>query len=259
MKVLIFTDSRGEHKPSFDKKLIFPEKLRDDLIKDGHLCVLMLCPYKWTTTMDFIYSVESKIIDIESYDIVILYTGIVEYSPRPLSNYELAYNSQENQESTLERLTHHVNGRIVNNKKKFMELFVDEQIVKKHYDDMYEIKYNGENTKSIISVDILRYAIIPYLKKFDHKIIYLTCNNIVPNWDGDYILKNPTGRPKNIYEIEKYSQIIANEMTNVIDLAEWSFDEIKKYTVDNMHLTYDGSEWIYKNLKNKLKTLMNKN
>jgi hypothetical protein len=43
-----------------------------------------------------------------------------------------------------------------------------------------------------------------------------------------------------------------NQFTHVIDLLEWNDEEIKKYTVDNMHLSYEGSEWILSKLIEKL-------
>ena len=36
--------------------------------------------------------------------------------------------------------------------------------------------------------------------------------------------------------------------THFIDLLLWSDEDIRKYTVDNMHLSYEGSEWILKKL-----------
>lgn len=51
----------------------------------------MLCPFSWTSTIDFIQCIQEKIININDYDKIILYTGVVEYYPRHLSNYNKAY------------------------------------------------------------------------------------------------------------------------------------------------------------------------
>lgn len=83
MKLLFFTDSRGEHKLSFTDRKIFPEKFLDDFE-----CDLFLCPFKWTTTLDFIRLIEEKKININKYDKIILYTGVVEFSPRNISNFK---------------------------------------------------------------------------------------------------------------------------------------------------------------------------
>ena len=38
------------------------------------------------------------------------------------------------------------------------------------------------------------------------------------------------------------------DFTHFIDLLLWSDEDIRKYTVDNMHLSYEGSEWIFNKL-----------
>ncbi len=65
---------------------------------------------------------------------------------------------------------------------------------------------------------------------------------------------------KNIHILKIYINIIIQKkilvinfilkLSNVIDISVWDNDDIKKYTVDNMHLTYEGSEWIYDKLIN---------
>ena len=46
------------------------------------------------------------------------------------------------------------------------------------------------------------------------------------------------------------------KLSKVIDISVWDNDNIKKYTVDNMQLTYEGSEWIYHKLINYIKIFM---
>ena len=59
MKILVFTDSRGEHAVNFENE-IFPKKLKKKL---GHLhnIDLMLCPFKWTTLMDFMFLCKNRV------------------------------------------------------------------------------------------------------------------------------------------------------------------------------------------------------
>lgn len=77
-RVLIFTDSRGQHKPAGTTHDVFAERLA----KDPRLDVdMFLCPMKWTTTLDFLEQFPPE--RLAQYDHVILYTGIVEWSPRP--------------------------------------------------------------------------------------------------------------------------------------------------------------------------------
>ncbi len=247
MKILVFTDSRGEHKKTFESQNIFTEKLKIRYDARGHQVTLMLCPYSWTTTLDFIECLHNKIFDINQYDLVILYTGIVDASPRPLSNFNNVYDNKQDDTVTYSKLVSRDRSikRIINNKKKFMDKIVPHDLLKKHLGTNYDVIYSGENTKSFISLDIYDQVILSFLKKYDSKILFINSNRIVPGWEGNYLSVNKEGRPKNISTIERYSALAKTRLTNVINLLQWSNDEVKKYTVDNMHLTFLGSEYIY--------------
>ena len=249
-KILIFTDSRGEHKATFKDQHIFTEKITSILQDKGFVVDKMCCPFSWTSTVDFIEIVEKKIIDVDSYDKIILFTGVVEFSPRPLSNFENCYQPEKFSEITFERLidVKRTKGRIINNKQDFMTQFIPSKLLQQHLDSTHHVYYDGEDTRSLISLDINKQVIIPYLKKLDSKLIYINSNSIVPNWEGNYILKNKLGRPKNIHIISDYSKQMQNQFTHMVDLLEWTDEEVKKYTVDNMHLSYEGSEWILSKL-----------
>lgn len=218
MKILIYTDSRGEHKSSFSQQLIFTEK-----IHKSFECKTFLCPHKWTTTLDFIQLIEESKLKPESFDKIILYTGVVEYSPRPLSNFRLAYNT----------------------KKHFFEKFLGKVA---NLENTYECEYSGEKTKSLVDLDSHKNIIVPYLQQLKDKLIFINTNKIVPNWEGNYLRVNPIGRPKNINIVSDYSKETLNKFSNLINLLEWNDEEVRKYTVDNMHLTLEGSEFIYKKI-----------
>lgn len=254
IKILIFTDSRGEHNASFQDQLIFTEKITLFLQNNGVNVDKMCCPFSWTSTLDFIEIIEKKIIDIDSYDKIILFTGVVEFSPRPLSNFEKCYQPEKFTEITFDRLVkvNRQKEKIINNKREFMSQFIPSNLLRQHLESSYEVYYDNQDTRSLISFDINEHVIIPYLKKLDSKLIYINTNSIVPEWEGNYILKNKLGRPKNIHIISEYAKQMQNQFTHMIDLMEWTDEEIKKYTVDNMHLSYEGSEWIF----NKLVTIL---
>ena len=227
-KVLIFTDSRGNHKNTFISKKIFTEKLYDYYVNLGDTCNLILCPYSWTTAFDFIENIENNNIKIEEYDLIILYIGVVEFSPRPYSNFINVYN----------------------NKKLIIEKLVPKYFIDDLMNNPYNTIYKNEKTYSLITIDIFEKIIIPYLQKFNKKLIYINTNSVVENWEGNYLLVNKYGRPKNINIISEYSKLTLNKFDNVINLLEWNDNDIKKYTVDNMHLTFEGSEWIYNKIMN---------
>ena len=220
MKILCFTDSRGQFKNSFSTKQLFTEKLSQEFGSQ-----LLLCPFKWTTTLDFIHLVNTRRININEFDKIVLYTGVVEFSPRPLSNYHDCYAT-----------------------KSFIEDLCGNHLT----EDTYGVEYQGEDTKSLITIECYEKVIIPYLQNFRNKLILINTNKIVPNWEGSYINVNPSGRPTNIDIVAEYSSKTLGKFDNLINLLEWNNKDIQKYTVDNMHLTYDGSEYIWDKLKKML-------
>ena len=243
-KILIFTDSRGEHKVSFQKDKIFSEKLKDYFFQHDIECELMLCPFSWTSTLEFIYCIDQKVINKDNYDFIILYTGVVEYSPRPISNYNNAL-SKSKDPITYEKLLdrERKNGRITNSKKIIINKYFDEDIIQRNKE--YSIKYDNEYIKSLMSLEMNENFTIPRLQELGEKLIFINSNRCVNGWEGNYILKNPKGRPENINVIEEYSRQTIGKFENYIDLLKWTDEEIKEYTVDNMHLTYEGSEHIF--------------
>lgn len=251
-KILIFTDSRGEYKASFNDKKIFTEKLKEYFTNFNVSCDLMLCPFSWTSTLEFIECIENKIINKDNYDFIILYTGVVEYSPRPISNYNKAYNEYNN-DITFDRLVDRDRkyGKIFNNKEKIAKKIFTEQMINNNV-EMNTI-YENEKTKSLISLEMNEKVIISYLQKLGNKLIYINSNKIVSGWEGNYLNVNPNGRPKNINIIEDFSKQSIGKFENYINLLEWNDDEIKNYTIDNMHLTYEGSEYIYNKILSVIK------
>ena len=120
-KILIFTDSRGQHIPSGYSHKIFGERIKYECI-DVEVD-LVLCPMKWTTTLDFFEYTEKN--DVSSYDYIILYTGIVEWSPRPKKS---AINDLYNNKDTVNLNAWSNNSRdyskkIINNKKKIFDKY----------------------------------------------------------------------------------------------------------------------------------------
>lgn len=257
-KILIFTDSRGQHKEknSFNEnKIIFTEKLKIELYKLYKIKTdLMLCPFKWTSTIDFIQCIEANLINIEDYDYIILYTGVVEYSPRNISNLNECYNNSINEEITFSKLIDK-KSKIINNKLSFMEKIFSEYELKEQFDKCSVVTYKNEYTNNMVSKGMHENIVIPYLKnKLQDKLIFINSNYILEGWEGNYITINPLGRPKNINIINEYVDLNNKLFPNIIKL-DWYGDEIKKYTVDNMHLTYEGSEYIY----NKIARLLQSN
>ena len=244
-KILIFTDSRGQHKSSFTNELLFTEKIKLELYNSYKIKTdLMLCPFKWTSTIDFIQCIENKLINIDEYDYIILYTGVVEYSPRNLSNLNECYNNIINDDITFSKLTNE-KSKIINNKMSFMKTIFSKDEINEHIDKYSVVKYKDEYTNNMVSTKMHENTVIPYLKhKLYDKLIFINSNHILDGWEGNYLKINPLGRPKNINIINDYVDLNKELLSDCINL-DWNGTDIKKYTIDNMHLTYEGSEYIY--------------
>ena len=223
MKLLIFTDSRGQHKQG-DSQLYW-ERLADD---SEYQVDCYICPYKWTTTLDFLELIFNGQIDPRSYDAIILHTGIVEWSPRSWSN---AFNDLYNP----------VNTR--NGKKTFADWLFGEDVMEKYLTEMFSVEYEGEPTMNLYSLDMLKHKVLPYLRTIPN-LIWISCNPIILEWRGTY----SRDRPENIRLVEYYSEEMTKGLQHVVDLNGWTDAEVKQYTLDNIHLTSAGSDYIYERI-----------
>jgi len=246
-KILIFTDSRGQHIPSGYSHKIFGERIKYECI-DVEVD-LVLCPMKWTTTLDFFEYTEKN--DVSSYDYIILYTGIVEWSPRPKKS---AINDLYNNKDTVNLNAWSNNSRdyskkIINNKKKIFDKYFGEKEITKYLNKPFDILYEQQSTINMYSIEMLKNVVGPKLQKI-HNLIYINANRIIDGWEGDF----KRGRPENISIIHEYSDILSSffPQNRLIDLSSWSSDEIKRYTCDNMHLTDKGSNWVMEKIIEKV-------
>jgi hypothetical protein len=243
-RVLIFTDSRGQHKPAGCTHDIFAERLA----KDSRLDVdMFLCPMKWTTTLDFLEQFPAQ--RLEQYDHVILYSGIVEWSPRPApsARADIYDNQAPINTGNLGLNTRDYASKIVNNKKAIFDGVFGEKAMETHLSRPFDTLYEGQQTINMYGLDMARHALIPLLAAIPH-LIFVTANRFVPGWEGDF----KRGRPANICITERYSDLFATELASagvsLVDLRNWSLDEVKAYTCDNLHLSERGSDYIYERL-----------
>lgn len=248
-KILVFTDSRGQHKPAGCSHEIFAERLASD----PRLSVEMfLCPMKWTTTLDFleIFSLEQ----LSHYDHVILYTGIVEWSPRPASSArsDLYNNLNTANVNNVGLNTRDYSKKIINNKKAIFDSVFGADEMAAHLSNPFDVEFEGKKTINMYSLDMARKYLIPIISKIPN-LIFVTANRFVPGWEGDF----KRGRPSNIKITEDYSDIFAEDLAcagvSLIDLRKWSLEEVQLNTCDNMHLTKRGSDYIYEQIMGLLK------
>ena len=227
-KILIYTDSRGSRINS-QTHLHYLSRVINEYKE--HDVEFYKCPEKWTTTMDFLRVLSEK--NLSDYDWIILQTSVVENSPR---NKKDAYNKIY--------LDPH--------KKVWFDKVFGEENMKKHFETDFGISniYEGEKTTNMFSIEMGVKYLVPILEKIPN-LIWVTNNPLVggngQNWRGNYW----RDRPKNIGIVNEYSKEYIKHMKNtyVIDTTNWSDDEVKKYTIDNIHYTKEGSDLIFNEIK----------
>lgn len=238
--ILLLTDSRGIHKPAGSTHQIYAERLAKT---PGIKLVSYRCPFQWTTTVDLLKIVDA--LGAENFDHIILHSGIVDHSPRGHSSMmtRLVDPSDGVPQSAINNMI--VNrdfskGKLVNAKRAALEELFGKQAVDKHLSSPFPTLYEGEPTINLYSLEMLQRSLLPKLKSIPN-LIFISSNTMVRGWEGDY----PKARPENIYMIEEYSKLLCDNLDHVINLHQWSESQVRRFTCDNIHLTKDGSDWIY--------------
>jgi hypothetical protein len=151
MNVLVFTDSRGQHTAQGTEHLVFGDMLAnlDGLNVDG-----FYCPYKWTTTLDFLSSFDRE--QLKDYDLIVLQTGIVDFSPRPFSNavHDLYDCKTEENSENLSLNTRDYSRKVRNWKKPIFDRIFGEETMSEHFGAPFDSFYNGEKTINMYGLDM---------------------------------------------------------------------------------------------------------
>ena len=225
-KILLYTDSRGKQIRGTEEFEYYSQKLAKRYSVEVHLC-----PEKWTTTLDFFELLKKK--NVDDYDLIILHTGIVEFSPRPKKSFvEIIYPSK---------------------KEMFDETFGEANMAVHLDKDLNTLYENGETT-NMYSLQMAKDFILPQLKAIPN-LIWIGGNKIVPNWRGNYW----RDRPANLNISEDYNNLFAEELPLVVNMMDWTLEEVKKYTFDIIHPNQKGSDIIFSRLIQKIEEQQNKN
>lgn len=220
-KILVYTDSRGyEVTTLWNKRNPFSSYV-GKLIKTYNV-EYHICEHDSTTIIDFLYEYGKKIEKGNKYDYVIGHIGLVDFSPRP---YSMAKNIIDNKKHKIRYL-----GWDPNLFYAYIKKAISPEI------------YNSESLSNLYSLEFFQTNVLNKLEQIDN-FIYIGCNNILSNWRGNYW----QDRPKDINIIMKYMDIVQNSKINghIISIDSWGEREIKKYTVDNIHLNKCGYDVLY--------------
>ncbi|ENB5758509.1 hypothetical protein OM275_21950 [Escherichia albertii] len=224
--IFIYTDSRGYEVSSlWNKKNPFSSYV-GDLMKEYYV-EHHICEYSSTTIIDFLYEYYRKTTNGKKYDYVIAHVGLVDFSPRPRS---MAMEIVKNKSHKINFL------------KWDLKLF-NEHLKKEISSEVY----NGESLSNLYDREFLKRKIIPLLQNIPN-LIYIGCNPIISDWRGNYW----QDRPKDISNIlMEYNDLMLHELKGkeFVDIKNWNESDIKKYTVDNIHLNRLGYDVITLKLK----------
>ncbi len=151
------------------------------------------------------------------------------FLPRPLSSLEILKQTK--------------------NSKLFLNLF---ETQKEHYSNPFEVKYYDEFTINLYSKSFLLYNLIPELNKIEN-FIWIDSNHILKSWNGNY----SKGRPDNIDSIvSEYDKVMESALKNIITLKGWSENEIKQFTIDNIHFNHRGFLELNKRIEEKIAQIL---
>jgi len=227
-KLLIYTDSRGFLINCLSCTKTPRKSYIEKLSKDYNID-FQICPEKYTTLLDFLDYIEDK--DLSIYSKVIIHLGIVDFSPRPLSQKNIIFTE----------------------KKQIADrLFTCSGMSIKEY----SVQYENQNTFSLYDIFFLKEYIIPKIDTLSKKvdIVWVGLNSVDTNWRGNYF----KDRPQNINIILDYQDIIIktlyerNSSIKYINIDEVANFKLKEHTLDNMHLSEKGFEFFYKLLLKEL-------
>ena len=213
LRILIYSDSRGLNLVGRFGKT--EQHTYVTILRQKFHCTYVLSPYSHTTIIDFLNDCSSTAAD---FDAVLLHCGVVDFSPRPLSNLESVQN--EKRSSAIFKMVFDAN--------------------QEYYSKPWPATFRGEETINLYSKDYLVSEIMPKLHGIPN-LIWISSNDFVQGWDGNYL----GGRPPNIQSVVRsYDETISNGLDHVIDLHAWRLENVRRLTIDNIHFTPQGFELV---------------
>lgn len=209
-RVLIYADSRGRNITG-PRKTHYLGSYIHSLQRSFHV-TYSLTPHSHTTVVDFLNFADG--VDLGGFDRIILHCGIVDFSPRPMSNLEKVRAAKSGQP-------------------RFDALFAANAA---YYADPWDTMYMGEPTISLYSPQYLCDEIVPALVAIPN-LTWISSNHFVPGWEGNYA----RGRPANIEQVvQGLDRQMRAAIPDVVDLSDWTPGKVQACTVDNIHLSRHG-------------------
>ncbi|MFC1462248.1 glycosyltransferase family 2 protein [Verrucomicrobiota bacterium] len=209
-RVFLYTDSRGfritRHLAARDPLHFYPRQLIERFNVEFHIS-----PERHTTFVDFLRAYDES---SREFDVVIAHVGIVDFSPRQQTS------ARDN---------------VYLPKKVWYDNVFGEEAMVRHLRGDLGVKYEGDKTINMFSLEMAECSLLPRLLDIPN-LVWVGCNKFVKGWEGNYFRE----RPANMSIVEGYSELFCKSLPDCIDLSDWSDEDIRKYTCDNIHLTVRG-------------------
>jgi hypothetical protein len=171
----------------------------------------VILPRPHTTLVDFLNHSGR---DRRAYDAVLLHCGIVDFSPRPVSSIPRIAAAKSSDLG-------------------FTELFADNAA---YHREARGPEYEGAPTTTLYSPRYLEEVLVPRLAAIP-KLVWVTTNDFVPGWEGNYM----RGRPVDIgARIADFEARLRPALEHVVDMHVWSDDDVRRFTIDNVHYSRSG-------------------
>jgi hypothetical protein len=223
--VLVYADSRATNVIGPLGKSVF-STYASRLTRHYRVYPVIL-PRPHTTLVDFLNHSER---DRRAYDAVLLHCGIVDFSPRPVSSIPRIAAAKSRDPS-------------------FAELFVDNAA---YHREAQGPEYHGEPTTTLYSPRYLEDVLIPRLHAIPN-LVWVTTNDFVPGWEGNYT----RGRPVDIGpRIAEFEARLRPALGHVVDMHMWSCDDVRRFTIDNVHYTRSGVDEMTRILRSGLDQIL---
>jgi hypothetical protein len=183
----------------------------------------VILPRPHTTLVDFLNHSDR---DRRAYDAVLLHCGIVDFSPRPVSSIPRIAAAKSADPG-------------------FAELFADNEA---YHREAQGPEYEGEPTTTLYSPDYLENVLVPRLRTIP-KLVWVSTNDFVPGWEGNYT----RGRPVDIgSRIAEFEARLRPALEHVVDMHLWSADDVRRFTIDNVHYSRSGVDEMARTLRSGL-------
>ncbi len=224
-RVLIYADSRGTNVTGPLGKSVFRTYV-SGLMRS--YCVFpVILPHRHTTLLDFLNFWDA---DAGRYDAVVLHCGIVDFSPRPASGIPAIVAAKSSDPG-------------------YPELF---RANAGYYQTEAGPRYEGEPTTTLYSPGYLEESLLPRLRAIPN-LVWVTTNDFVPGWDGNY----RRGRPLDIgSRIADFEAPVRQALRHIVDLHAWSHADVQRFTIDNVHFTSLGFETVTALVRSRLDELL---